>query len=195
MGQVSKTMYVSPSGCWQRVPWLLTTAAAGKDVWIDETTTVGHDQSSPESGAEDFDTDLLNYAASPELTSPELTSPGGATAPPSATLSQESSVPPESRHSPSDLAIVTRFAVDGHQSAVEEQPFAVQPSLLGVEEPSKWPLPQGTEGHLIRHFVENLALWLDLCDPNRMCAVTLSIPVLVSSAKQKLTPENRIIPD
>ncbi|KAK0668088.1 hypothetical protein QBC41DRAFT_129295 [Cercophora samala] len=132
-------------------------------VWIDETATVGHDQSSPESGAEDFDADLSNYAASPDL----LASPGAPTAPPSATLSQVSSVPPESRHSPSELAIVTRFPVDGLRSAVEEQPFAVRPSLLGAEEPCKWPLPQGTEGHLIRHFVENLALWLDLCDPNQ----------------------------
>ncbi|KAK4174112.1 hypothetical protein QBC36DRAFT_46204 [Triangularia setosa] len=136
-------------------------------VWIDETMTVGHDQSSPESGTEDFDVDSLNYAASPELASPELASPGRVTAPPSATLSQVSLVPTESKHSPSNLVIVNRFTINGLQSAAEEQPFAVNPSLIGVEEPCKWPLPQGTEGHLIRHFVENLALWLDLCDPNQ----------------------------
>ncbi|KAK4196769.1 hypothetical protein QBC40DRAFT_5220 [Triangularia verruculosa] len=131
-------------------------------VWIDETNIVGHDQSSPESGTEDFDVDLSNYAASPELASP-----GVATVPRSATLSQLSSVPPESKHSPGDLVIVNRFVVDDHPSATEQQAFAVKAPLVGIEEPCKWPLPQGTEGHLIRHFVENLALWLDLCDPNQ----------------------------
>ncbi|KAK0716407.1 hypothetical protein B0T21DRAFT_61424 [Apiosordaria backusii] len=131
-------------------------------IWIDETaSTSGHDQSSPESGAEDFDVDVSNYAASPELASP-----GTATAPQSATLSQVSSIPAESTHSPSGLVALNRCTVDGLQFAAEKQPFAVN-APLGLEEPSKWPLPQGTEGALIRNFVENLALWLDLCDPNQ----------------------------
>ncbi|GAB1313774.1 Transcription factor domain-containing protein [Madurella fahalii] len=31
----------------------------------------------------------------------------------------------------------------------------------------KWPLSDRGEAYLLRHFVEKLAVWLDLCDPNR----------------------------
>ncbi|KAK4107583.1 hypothetical protein N656DRAFT_719711 [Canariomyces notabilis] len=33
--------------------------------------------------------------------------------------------------------------------------------------PPKWPLSDPGEAYLVRHFVQKLAVWLDLCDPNR----------------------------
>ncbi|KAK3309229.1 uncharacterized protein B0T15DRAFT_134260 [Chaetomium strumarium] len=107
-------------------------------VFIDESRTAANDASSPDSGPDDFET----VCGSPTITSDVSSNP----TPPLPTLG-----PPAFRAA----------------SPPERLRLMMISSVINPPAPScpSWPLTDREEARLFRHFVEKLAVWLDLCDP------------------------------
>ncbi|KAK4230309.1 hypothetical protein QBC38DRAFT_452496 [Podospora fimiseda] len=114
-------------------------------VFIDETKSIMRDASSPGSGADDFDDTVLF-----EATVPSAVLPPPVLTPMQFSSSTYSSAFDSGPRSPSD-----RFLANS------------TPAQPVPQEPFNWPLPLENEAKLIRHFVQHLAHWLDLCDPCR----------------------------
>ncbi|KAL2134715.1 hypothetical protein VTI74DRAFT_11035 [Chaetomium olivicolor] len=105
-------------------------------VFIDESKTVIHDASSPDSGPDEFEavwesspviSDLFSHQDSPVPAGAPAFRPG----------------------SPTDRLMISSAVLDPDPPA------------------PKWPLVNREEAHLFQHFVQKLARWLDLCDPQR----------------------------
>ncbi|KAK3985753.1 hypothetical protein QBC44DRAFT_152938 [Cladorrhinum sp. PSN332] len=127
----------SPKQKWVKTPKRL--------VFIDETRTVIRDASSPGSGVEDYD----------DAVSSEGTVQGTVVQPPAYTPIRQNS------------GSFSSVFESGPRSPSERFLAKSTPARIVPKEPFNWPLPLDVEGRLIRHFVQNLAHWLDLCDPCR----------------------------
>ncbi|KAK4160582.1 hypothetical protein QBC43DRAFT_292808 [Cladorrhinum sp. PSN259] len=114
-------------------------------VFIDETKSVMRDVSSPGSGVDEFDDALSSEGTV-----------------------QGTAVPQPPVQTPMQYAPAAYEYFDSGPKSPSERFLAKStPARAVPQEPFSWPLPFDVEGRLIRHFVQHLAHWLDLCDPCR----------------------------
>lgn len=135
MGQNTKEMFVTTLPSLSVSHEVLLPLTSNQIVvFIDETKSIIRDVSSPGSGAEEFDDNV----------SSEGTVQGTFRGPAQDHVRYDS----------------YQFSDSGPRSPSERFLAKSNPPRAVPQEPLQWPLPKDLEGRLVRHFVQNLALWV-----------------------------------
>ncbi|KAK3360406.1 hypothetical protein B0T25DRAFT_565304 [Lasiosphaeria hispida] len=142
-------------------------------VFIDETRTVVSDAASQDSGADDADVDFGSPCISEDSYPPDaLLSAGvvsvstpsvGHGGSPTDRFIQREMMTPRNDESP---VSPTEIGPHARVRAIPDPKLRFLMEQVYVNNPM-WPLSDPTEAVLFRHFVQKLAIWLDLCDPEQ----------------------------